>query len=135
MVINTDPDRRQLAVFGLVLPVAFFLFGLVIARLVDSTAARNIVWGAGAAVSIAYLAAPQLRRPIFVGASRVTYPIGWLISHLVLLLVFWLVVTPIALLLKVLGKDPMRRGFDDSVDSYWEPRPESTDIQRYFRQF
>jgi Saxitoxin biosynthesis operon protein SxtJ len=135
MVINTDPDRRELVVFGLVLPVTVVLLGLLIGRLVDSAIARNILWGSGAVLFFLYLAVPPIRRPVFVGASRVTYPIGWVVSHLVLFVVFWLVVTPIALLLRVLGKDPMRRKFDDFIESYWEPRGAPEDVESYFRQF
>jgi hypothetical protein len=134
MVINTDPSRRELLVFGFVLPLTFAILGTVIGRIAGSNLARNVVWLVGAGLSVVYLAVAALRRPMFVGASRISYPIGWVVSHVMLLVIFWIVVTPIGLLVRLFGEDPMRRRFDDSVGSYWEPRTESDDLERYFHQ-
>ena len=135
MTVVPDPTRRDLAVFGLVLPVAVALAGLVVARRTGSDLPPRLVWGAGGAVAAAYLAVPRLRRPIFVGASRAAYPIGWAVSHLVLLAVFVAVITPIALLVRLIGDDPMARRPDPSAASYWTPRARRGDVQRYFQQF
>ncbi|WP_375488304.1 SxtJ family membrane protein [uncultured Mycobacterium sp.] len=76
-----------------------------------------------------------MRRPIYVGISAAVHPIGWLVSHAILLAVFLLVVTPVALLLRVLGHDPLQRRFDPSTPSYWVPHRPAGDVRRYFQQF
>jgi len=133
--INTNPGRRELAVFGAVLPVTFALAGFMVARWTGSSAAPAIVWGTGGVLTVVYLVARPLRRAIFVGFGYAAYPIGWVVSHLVLLIVFALVVTPIALLLRLLGKDPLGRRIDPSATSYWTPREARADVRRYFQQF
>jgi hypothetical protein len=62
-------------------------------------------------------------------------PIGWTISHLVLGAVYYLVLTPIGLVMRLLGRDPMQRRFDRSAKSYWIERTPRTDPSRHFRQF
>ena len=135
MKINRDPSPRQLAVFGAMLPVAFALLGLVVDHRLGVTGVRGALWGVGAVLTAAYYTAPALRRPLYVGMSLASYPIGWLVSHVVLLVVFLFVVTPTALLLRVLGHDAMHRRFDSSAQSYWVPHRPPDDPRRYFQQF
>jgi hypothetical protein len=135
MRIDRDPGRRELAVFAAVLPVTFALLGLIIRHRFGLTGARNGLWAAGAVLTAAYIAVPGLRRPIYVGMSRAVYPIGWLLSHVILLVVFLFVVTPVGLLLRVFGHDPMQRRFDPSMRSYWVPHRPADNPRRYFQQF
>ena len=51
------------------------------------------------------------------------YPIGWVVGHVMIGVVFFTVVTPIGLLMRALGRDPLQRKFDASRTSYWEKRP------------
>lgn len=135
MRIDRDPGRRELAVFAVVLPVTFALLGFIVGHRFGFTAARNGLWAVGAALAAAYIVIPRLRRPLYVGMSVAVYPIGWLLSHIILLTVFLLVVTPIAALLRVRGNDPLQRRFDPAVPSYWVPRHPAGDVRRYFQQF
>lgn len=135
MKINRDPDPRQLTVFGVALPVTFAMLGLIVGHRLGFTGARDGLWVAGVVLTTAYVAAPRLRRPLYVGMSLASYPIGWLVSHVILLAVFLFVVTPVALLLRVLGHDPMQRRFDCSAVSYWVPHRPPDHLRRYFQQF
>jgi carbamoyltransferase len=133
--IDKDPGPRELVVFAAVLPFTFALLGLIVGHRLGFAGARNGLWAAGAVLTAAYYAVPRLRRPLYVGMSRAVYPIGWLLSHVILLAVFLFVVTPVALVLRVAGHDPMRRRFDPSAPSYWVPHRPAGDARRYFQQF
>jgi hypothetical protein len=50
-------------------------------------------------------------------------------------LIFYLVVTPLGVIMRLTGRDPMERRFDPKAKTYWKPRPTQTDASRYFRQF
>jgi hypothetical protein len=78
---------------------------------------------------------PAFMRLVFVGMSYVAWPIGFVVSHLVLAAVYYLVLTPVGLVMRLLGYDPMRRGFDREAASYWVERPAAAEPRRYFRQF
>ncbi len=131
MQVNKNPSLRDLRVFGLLLPVFFGLVGWTI----DAPSTARIVWGAGLALTAVYFAAPPARRPIFLGWSYATYPIGWTVSHLIMAAVFFLAITPVAMLLRLLGRDSMERKLDRNAKSYWVVRSPSDGVQRYFRQF
>ena len=106
--------------FGLVFAAVFLLVGG--APLWHGGGVRW--WGLGLAAAFlgVALARPGLLAPL----NRVWFRFGLLlhrvVSPLVLGLLFFLVLTPFAVLLRLFGKDPMSRRFDPKASSYWIPR-------------
>lgn len=133
--VNNDPSPKDLRVFGLLLPLFFAVFGWAIGHRSGSETAASAVWAAGAGVVLVYLVQPRVRRSVFVGWSYLTYPIAWVVSHVILGAVYFLVVTPIGLLVRRLREDPIERQWDRAAPSYWVPREAERDVRRYFRQF
>jgi hypothetical protein len=78
---------------------------------------------------------PATVRPLFVALTLLTLPIGWVVSTLLLVVVFYGVFTPIALLFRLMGRDALERRFRPDRDSYWEPKVLTSDPARYFRPF
>jgi hypothetical protein len=76
---------------------------------------------------------PTLVRPVFVAWSVVAFPIGWLVSTVMLAVLFYGVFTPIGLLFRVVGRDALllRR---QSMTTYWRPKPAAQTARDYFRQ-
>ena len=132
--LKTNPTPRDLKWFGLIL-LAFlgFVGGIVWLR-TGSLAAPRVLWAIGAALAAVYYVVPPLRKPMFVGWSYLTYPIGWVVSHVLLAVLFYGVFTPLGLVMRLFGYDPMRKAFDRSATTYWVRHEESTDVSRYFRQ-
>ena len=62
-------------------------------------------------------------------------PLGWTVSHVLLGLVYFGVITPIGLGLRLLGRDLLGRRADPEASTYWQQRPPSADSRRYMRQF
>ena len=133
--INRNPSRRDLAWFGAVLLLFFVVIGGGRRPRADSEVARNICGAPGPSSRSLYYAVPGLRRPMFVGWMYAAYPMGFVVSHLLLGLVYFGVVTPIGLLMRAVGHDPMARRFDRSAPTYWVAREQAPDVKRYFRQF
>jgi Saxitoxin biosynthesis operon protein SxtJ len=78
---------------------------------------------------------PEWMRMIYVGWMVLAFPIGWTISQVILLAMFFGLFTPIGLAFRLFGRDPLHRTCRSGLDSYWEPKPASTDLGRYFKQF
>lgn len=134
--INRNPSIRQLRQFGaLWFPAFGALVGFLLYRRLDNPAAAFAVWGVAAVITLVGLVSPRFMRLVYVGMMTLTFPIGWVISNIILLLVYYLVLTPIGIAMRLAGRDPMQRRPDRSAASYWIARSAETPTARYFRQY
>lgn len=133
--INTDPSKKELRWFGVMLVVFVLAVGALVRWQFDAPAAAQRIWIAGGVLSMVYVVVPPLRRWILVGWIYAAFPIGWTVSHVLLASIYYLVFTPIGLLLRLIKGDPLERQLDPSATSYWRPHESLRDVRRYFRQF
>ena len=94
----------------------------------------GIVLGLTAVIAgLAGLVRPSSVAPLFRVAMAVATPIGWVVSHVLLGAIFYLVLTPLALFFRLIGRDAMVRR-SPSLSSQWVTREPTTDPQRYLHQ-
>ena len=129
------PSRRDIRVFGLVLALFFGLIGSLVWWKSGSLETPKVLWVIGGILAIVYYAVPRLRLVMYYGWMKLIYPVGWIISHLVLLIFYYLVLTPIGLIMRAFGRDLMRRRFEGDASTYWVEHHLDSDPARYFRQF
>ena len=133
--IDHDPSRRQLNVFGVIWLVFFGVVGGIVLNSSDSTPAATVVWGLAVAVPVVGWIVPALMRLVYVGMAYAAFPIGFVISYLIMVIIYYLVLTPIGLMMRLCGYDPMNRHFDESAETYWHPHEQDDSLNKYFRQF
>ncbi len=133
--INWNPSRKELRVFSLLLIGFGAIVAAVLYRRFDSETPAAAVLLVTATIGFVGLAAPLLVRPVYVVWMGLAFPIGWTVSHVMMLAVFFLVLTPVGLVMRLCGRDPMQRRFDRDAKTYWLPRPSRSDLKSYFRQY
>ena len=139
------PSRRALRQFGLAALVGFgllafvawrekgiFAFGLGAAREPVAVALMAL----GVLSALFALAFPRGNWPLFVALTLITFPIGFVMSYVVMGVLFFVVFGAVALIMRLLGRDPLRRAYDRAAPSYWTDRPSGARPRdSYFRQF
>jgi hypothetical protein len=134
--INHHPSRRELRQFaGIWFPAMMAFIGWLVWSKADFPAIAIIVWSIGAVVSVVGWFDPAFMRLIYVGWMYAAFPIGWTVSHLLLAVIFYLILTPIGLVARLCGRDRLNMKWNRSLPSYWVPHATVTDPKRYFRQF
>jgi hypothetical protein len=142
--LNLKPGVKQLRSFGFLALVAFGLLGAWILwkgsifGIQLNEAARGAAFTAWALALLSgffSLIYPKANRPLYVALSLIAYPIGMVISHIIMALIFYGIITPVGLLFKLIGRDPLNRKFDPQAETYWEPHVPREDKKYYFRQF
>lgn len=133
--INRKIGKRQLRQFAMVWLVLWGLIGWMVYRHTHAIQVPRILWIAAAVSGAFGLLLPRFMRGLYLGTIYLVYPIGWVISHLILGFVFYVVLTLIGLMMKVFGHDPMERKFDRAAGSYWTAYSPEGKVERYFRQF
>lgn len=106
--------------FGLVFTAVFTLVALW--PLKDGGVPRWWALALAVAVLAAALAAPRLLRPLNTLWFRLGLLLHKVMTPLVMGLLFFVTVTPVGLLMRAFGKDPMRLRRDPAATSYWIPR-------------
>jgi len=134
--INRNPSDSQLRQFACIFfPLFCIILGCVLYFKSGQPAIAYALWIAAGIVALIGLAAPKTIKPFFVGSLYATFPIGWVVSHLLLMTAFYLIITPIGLLMRLFGYDPMKRKLDRDAKSYWISRDPNINFKRYFKQY
>ena len=120
--------------FGVVFAVVFAVICLW--PLMDGEGVRVWALAAAAVFLVLALMRPSLLAPlnrIWLGLGAVLHRV---VNPLVMGLMFFAVITPTALILKLIGKDLLRRRFSPGAKSYWIPRqPPGPEPQSMRNQF
>ena len=128
---TTSTSDRQ---FALVFIVGWSLIGLA-----PLLRGRHVRWWAvvpAAAVLLLWLVRPRWLTPLNRVWVRLGALLGRVTTPLITGLLFFLGVTPLAWLYRLLGKDPLARRFDRSAPSYWvQRRPSGPAPESMQRQF
>ena len=143
--INWKPDARTLRQFGFISLVAFgaigtwiflrrTLFGIEFSEPTAATTAY-VLWSLAGLCAILAVSLPIALRPLYVVLLAVSLPIGYVVSHVFLGIIFYGLFTPIGLFFRLIGRDVMERNFDPAAKTYWIQRQPIHDSKRYFRQF
>jgi len=80
------------------------------------------------------LAFPQALKWVYVGWMVAAFPIGWVVSRLILSTLFFGIFTPVAFVFRLVGRDALQRYRRPQQDSCWIPKATATDPRSYFRQ-
>lgn len=124
------PDNRELRQFGLILAVVISVLWLLFAGM------QNLAWLAAvdALVVLLALTAPATLRPVHWLLLKVGHAVSRVLNPLLLGLVYFVIITPIGLALRLFRYDPMHRGFDEAAGSYRAPS-DDTATHRFDRPF
>ena len=133
--IPFKPTTRALRQFAGAWLIFFLAFGAhqYLARRHPS--AGLALMGVAIAVGLLGLAKPSAVRWLFISWMVVAFPIGWLVSLLMLLLMFYGIITPVAMLFRLRGRDLLRRRPDPHRTTFWMPKETPQDVRSYFRQY
>lgn len=142
--LNTRPNDRTLRQFGFLSLLVFgglatfiwiqaSVFGFELGQ------AKRPLFGAlcvVAAVSLLFaIFYPRGNRPLFVALQVVGYPIGIVVSYVLLTLVFLVGVGASAILVRLAGQHRQFREAGAASDSFWRSPGPKRSRDRYFRQY
>ncbi len=138
------PDRQTLRRFGFFAAVGFCLlavmaYGEVLLFSSGLGWARVLVAAllvcTGALAAVFSLTAPRANLPIYLAMVLCSYPMGLAVSYALMAVLFFGLLTPLALFLRLVGRDSMNRRLRPEAKTYWmDPRTDRT-RSSYFRQF
>ena len=132
--VNWDPDAAELRRFAVSMLIGFAVLGLLAAWRHHAFGTTTFVlWAVGAALAVAAFV-PGLGRAAYLAVYVASSAIGYVVSHVILFAIFFLIFTPIAFLLRLMGKDLLQLRVP-AGQSLWVERPAPRGKDSYYRQF
>ena len=142
--INWTPSDRILRQFGIIALAAFGVLAVSAwsgrltfsAGLGSSRLTATAIFASLAIFSLlAALIVPRANLPLYLGMTVVSYPVGLVMSYVIMAVLFYAVFAPIAALMRILRRDPLHRKANRSALSYWKNAEQGRTANSYFRQF
>ncbi len=133
--VNRNPSPGELRLFGLLLTAALAAVGFMLYRRGGTPLWPAVLGCAAGLAALPTAVAPGVLRYPYLGLTYAALPIGIVVSTVVLLVIFFLLLTPLALVFKLMGRDPLQRRMNPEAKSYWHPRRPAGERRRYLRQY
>ena len=132
--VNWRPDARELRRFAVAMLIGFTVLGLLsVWRGWGITTTSVVLWSAGAVLAIAAFI-PGLGRVAYLTVYLPTSIIGYVVSNVILALMFFLIITPLGILLRLMGKDVLQQRRQKN-STQWTPVKGVKTEDSYYRQF
>ena len=131
---SLDTSSNEIRKFGLVIAIALGVIGsFVYVKFVNF----NVVgwlWGIGLLFLILGFILPSILRPVYRIWMFFAYFIGGVVSRIILTVLFYVVLTPTGLVLRLLGKDILNQKFDKNQKSYWVKKDLSSILKEQYEK-
>jgi len=128
------PDVKELRKFSIILFIAFAILGVLI--FLRKGDAGLVLGGTGLAFLLSGLIIPKLLIYPYKGWMGLSSIIGLLMNHLILSLLYYLVLTPIGIAMRMLGKEFLCSQFDKKAETYWIKKERKMYVkERYEKMF
>ena len=121
--VDFNPPLSQLRQFGWIATFAFPVIAFVITwRFLAwdpnhwSIYTIGAVWAYSVLMTLAFV--PGLR-PVYVTLMVVAMPIGFVISWVMMVLLYYGLFTPLAVVFRLMGRDTMHRRIEPAASTYW----------------
>jgi hypothetical protein len=127
-------DIKDLRRFSFVLSLAFVILGLLVFW--RRGGAGLVFCGVGLALLLPGLTRPKLLIYPYKGWMTLSLMLGFMMTHLILLLMYYIVFTPIGVVMRIFGRDILRKQFDKNEKTYWIKREQDLFVkERYEKMF
>ena len=128
---NIRLAKKDLKNFGFIIGIILLLFGLFM--LYEGIDYFIYVVSVGLIFLSLGLIAPGILKPIYKVWMTFAVIIGWIMTRLILSVLFYSVITVIAILTRIIGKDFLNLKIDNK-ESYWNNRDSNHELNQDFEK-
>jgi hypothetical protein len=127
------PTKSQQRYFGLAVAAAWLMLAWIAWRAFASIPLSSVLGLFGIVFASLYYSLPSSQQKLILVFRTITFPIQWIMTLIVLAIVYYVVLTPIAVWYRLSGKSI--RKTDADTTSNWRPTKLPPDPDSYFRTF
>ena len=128
-----EKTASELKKFGLTMAIVLLLLGILLVWRGKSLSLPILILSLGFSVLAFY--APHTLRSVEKYWMLFGEKMSIVVSFIVLVLTFYLVLTPLGLLMQLCGRDPMHKKFDRQAKTYWIPVDQQGPGSRFYTPY
>lgn len=134
--VNWKPGDKQLRNFGKIALAATVILAILF-HIIKGLAVKwcLLIFAAGLLIYCCSKVSTKITKQIYVGLTLLTLPIGITVGFVLMAVFYYLVITPVGMIFRLIGRDILQRRFDNRNTTYWIPHNTTNDTKRYFQQF
>jgi hypothetical protein len=132
--VTARPSTRTLRQFAALFLIVFSVTAGVRVWRGDTGTLTMAIAAAGVVVGVAGVVRPNAIRYVYTGWMIAAFPIGWTISRIIVMMLFYVVFTPFALVFRLLGRDALRLR-RETLTTYWTNTTDAEPPESYYGQF
>jgi len=138
--VNWNPGHAERQKFAVSLIIGFPIIAAIMsvaARLTTHVWKPFPLWlgGIGLAVGLVLWLIPQIAKPFYIVWYFIASCMGFVMGNTLLSAFYFLVITPFGLIMRLAGRDPLKKKFNRTTPTYWRDAEKVVDLKRYYRQF
>ena len=127
-ILELELSKKKLRSFGLLVGGIFILISIWFYFKISNYTTAYILFILGTILLLAGLAIPLLLKVPYKIWMGLSFAIGWVVSRILITSLYFIVVTPLGLIAKLVGKKFLDRDYNDKKDSYWILKPDNKKI-------
>ena len=126
------PSRRQLVTFGVMMAAALAVLAAVRIwrRGLDEVAVSALI--VAGLFALTAMLTPTTLAPVYRWWMRLAEILGWINTRIILVIIFFLMVTPLGLLMRLFRRNPLESAGKDG--SHWTEPPRSSYGDRHYEK-
>ena len=131
---NIKSEKSDLLKFGITISIILLMIaGFLFWKEKESF---QIILTVGTILFVLGILVPAILKPIYWTWMIFATILGWMMTRVILSLLFYIIITPIGLILRFFGKQFLELRWDNSKESYWNYRVnEDLKNENYEKQF
>ena len=130
----TDLRKFSLTV-GIAFVVLWAVFAYALPYLIGRGGSLPILWQFGLALAVVGSVVPRVVKPLFYAWMTMALALGYVMTRVLLTIFFFLVLTPVALVFKLIGRDALHRKLEPDAESYWIDKEYLIEDRTRFEKF
>jgi len=125
-------DQREWKKFGIGLSIILTILGTI--QWIMGKSLFPMVYLTAGIVLASGLLFPLILKPLFILFSYIGFTLGWIMTRVILSVLFFLVITPIGLISRLLGKRYLQTNLGTNEPTYWNTHQEQTASKEHFEK-
>ena len=124
-IISLEISRKKLRNFGILIGGIFIIISAWLVFKNHQNLAIYLLFSLGIILFSGGLFVPDLLKTVYKIWMGISIIIGWFVSRIILTILYFIVITPLGLILRLSGKKFLDIDFKDKQESYWIIKPET----------